>query len=188
MKQIKSILIGLALCAGITASAQSILPPSVTELMKGAYGAISGPGWTAGGGYGHSVSGVGRNIAGLGVAYNFTNGIVGLYLGMDRLWSKTQLEQNTVKGGITINATIRPLSFISDSLTNITATMYAGELIATGIGNNTVGLITVTGAKVHLTDWKNFEIHVDPWYENRQGQGYFDGNYVGAFLMATRKF
>ena len=85
-------------------------------------------GWTAGGGYGHSINGVGRNVAGFGVAYNFTNHIVGLYLGYDALWSKSQRQQNTVKGGITLNATIAPLTFLSSSLTNITATVGTGSM------------------------------------------------------------
>lgn len=185
--KLKSI-IGLALLAAGMAvcSAQTQLPPSVTDLMKNAYGAMTGPGWTAGGGYGHSVSGVGRNIAGMGVAYDFKTTPVGLYLGYDALWSRSQSVQNTVKGGITINATIEPLAFAG--YTNMTATLYAGELMATGIGNNVVGAITVAGAKIHLLNVKNFELHLDPWYENRQGQGYWDGHFLGAFIMATRTF
>jgi hypothetical protein len=180
-------LAALLLACGLSVKAQTILPPSFTGLMTNVWGAITGPGWTAGGGYGHSVSGVGRNIAGAGVAYDFVNG-VGLYVGYDTLWSHSQSQQNTVKGGVTLNATITPLSFLSSSLTNITATVYVGELMATGIGNNAVGAITVTGAKIHLLNFKNFELHIDPWYENRQGQSYWDGNYVGVYLMATRLF
>lgn len=188
----KMTLLAVALCGGLTAQAQTNsvpnTPPSVTQLAKDIASVISGSGWTAGGGIGHSISGSGRSVAGFGVAYDFNNTPIGLYLGYDYLFSKTQSQQNVVKGGITVNATIEPLAFLSSSLTNITATLYAGELMATGIGNNAVGAITVTGAKIHLTNFKNFEISVDPWYENRQGQAGWDGHYVGAYIMATRMF
>ena len=152
----------------------------------------SGTNWTVLGGYGRSTKSMltsrGNNIAFMDVAYQF-DGPVGLVAGYDYLWAKGQSQANAVKGGVTLSATIHPLAFVGSTfLTNVVGTPFVGDLLATPKNGNAIGNIVTTGINFDLVAIKNFELSLGAQYENRAGQGVWDGNYVLGHAALTRKF
>ena len=190
MKSLK-LIIGLAvLLAGIQTQAQTN-PPSISGGIQEIGQAIaSSTNWTGVAGYGRSTKG-NRNLAFFDAAYNF-NQNVGIVAGYDYLWSKGQVSQaNVVKGGVTLSATIHPFAFVGSTfLTNVLATPFASDLLATPSGNNNSGIgnIVTAGVNFDLYSFKNFELVSGLQYENRMGQGYWDGHYGMVHLGISRRF
>jgi hypothetical protein len=189
MKKLK-LIIGLALVAGITTQAQTNAPSISGGIQEIGQAIAASTNWTVVSGYGRSTSG-NRNLAFFDVAYNF-NENVGIVAGYDYLWSKGQQSQaNIVKGGITLSATIHPFAFVGSTfLTNVVATPFAADLLATPSGNNNSGIgnIVTAGVNFDVLSFKNFELVSGLQYENRMGQGYWSGNYLMEHLGISRRF
>ena len=192
-------IIGLAalLCAGgLQAQTNNVVPnisPGVTATAENIWQAIQAGTWAAGGGYERGLVG-NKNIASGEVAYNFTNGI-GVLFGNDVLFGKGKPQQETFKGGVSLQATIHPFAFIgSTSLTNLSGQIVVSDAIAQPNGNgNNIGNIVVTSLAIHVFDLSkiklnNFDFVVAPNFENRQGQGNWSGNYFGVQLFLRRMF
>lgn len=144
--------------------------------------------WTAVAGGGRSLTG-NKNLAFAAVAYGF-NENVGVVLGYDTLWSKRITQQNSVKGGLTLQATIHPFTFIGTTfLTNVVATPFAGYLIASPKNSkDALAQIATVGVNFNLLEFSRFVLDAGGQYENRTGQGIWSGNYILAHLGITRAF
>ena len=179
--KIKSTIIGLALLTSITAQAQT---NQYTSIFQPLFDASQ---WTFAGGYGHSISGVGRNLAFADVAYSF-NQNVAVVGGVEDLWRAGGSSQfAVVKGGITLKTTLYPFKWTGVSfLANRQANPWAGILMSTPKNGNNVGTITIAGMDFDLYKTGQFSFSVDGLYENRSGQGEWDGNYVGGFIAVSR--
>ncbi|MDE2105576.1 MAG: hypothetical protein KGL39_50585 [Patescibacteria group bacterium] len=137
--------------------------------------------FTAGGGRGLTGN---KNLFFADYLYKF-NANAGLLLGYDHLWGSGQSQDNVVKGGLNLQATLIP--FKSFGLTNFVVQPFAAYLVATPTGgpnSGGIGAIAVGGVdyKYALTTAMSLDMGV--LFENRTGQGYWDGNYValeGAF-------
>ena len=183
--------LAVALCGGLfTAQAQ----PSLTGGLKEIYQAFeTATNWNVAVGYGRGFSGVKNNLAYADLAYNIvtstnTGAGVGLVLGDEILFGKGHPQISTVGGGINLNAVIAPLGFLGGSFTNFTTKVWAADLVATPQAANDIGNLVITGASFKIVDVKNFEIGASAGWENRQGQGRYDGNYGLFMLTATRMF
>jgi hypothetical protein len=130
-------------------------------------------------------------IAAVDYLYNF-NENAGLLIGFDYLWgSQTNgSAANVVKGGLNLKADIQP--FKNFGLTNIVATPFVAELVATPVSgtqnNGGAGLISVAGLDFRIVTWKSITLHGGGFYENRTGQGWANGNYALIHLAASRGF
>lgn len=155
--------------------------------------------WTALAGYGHSVTGVGNNLAFQDFVYkSATNANVGVVIGFDQLWGNHHGVFCTVKGGATLQTVIRPFSFLgSDQWGNEFGTTLAGIEIQPFIANvvaqannSSVGNITTAGFNyIYLSPkTKNFSLGAGLQWEYRAGQGTWDGNYLLFHLSFTRRF
>ena len=143
--------------------------------------------WTAITGYGHSTKGQ-NNVAFAALAYNF-NANVGLVAGYDYLWSGQSHTFNSVKGGVTLQLPMHPFAFLGSTvLTNIVATPFVADMVATPQSGSTIGNLISTGINFDVYAWKNFEIVSGLQYEQRNGQGGWDGNYVLFHLGLSRRF
>jgi hypothetical protein len=188
MKQIKFGLGALLLACAFTASAQTFAG-GVKQMYQAFETATN---WNVAVGYGRGFSGVNNNLAYADLAYNIVTSDsgagVGLVLGDEILFGKGHPQISTVGGGINLNAVIAPLGFLGGSFTNFTAKVWAADLVATPQAANDVGNLVITGASFKIVDVKNFEIGASAGWENRQGQGRYDGNYGLFMLTATRMF
>jgi hypothetical protein len=144
----------------------------------------------AGGGLWRATTG-NYNIASYDYVYNFnteTNSLgAGLILGGDYMWSGSRVHiQNDIKGGFSINykGDLRSIG-----MTNTTFRMVGGNAIATprqkgaGVGNITFVNLDLT---FHL--YKSINLHIDPGWQTRVGQGDFDRNYGGLQLFFSMGF
>ena len=152
---------------------------------------IGGP-WGIMAGYGHSLSGTGENVVFGLITYNFTSNTngggfnSGAIVGYDKLWGGRGSEINSFSGGWQVSYSGKPLGFIgAPFLTNMVATATAFQLIATPQGGSAVGAITGVSLSLDVYAIYNFEIQPTFIYENRNGQGAFDGNYGLAALAIT---
>lgn len=166
-----------------TPPAQFVSPQLALETLLSSATTISN--WVADVGYGHSVSGVGRNLAFVTLEYDFDN-YAGLMVGYDYLWGNGGHELNALKGGMTLKMPLTP--FASLGYTNITATPFAFDLITTPSGGSTVGNVVGGGIDFKLTSIGKVNIHAGGEYESRSGEGAFDGNYIAGYIAATTSF
>jgi hypothetical protein len=172
----------LAAC-GLSVKAQSFYG-AVSNL----YGAFeTATNWSVATGYGRGFSGKDNNLAYADLAYNFNNN-VGVVVGDEIIFGLGKPQVSTAAGGITLNATIAPLGFLGGSFTNYTGKFWVSDLIATPRNGNALGNLIVSGISFDITSFKNFELGTSIGYENRQGQGRYDGNYGLIMLTLTRKF
>lgn len=145
----------------------------------------NGP-WASGAFIGHSYTGTGKSLAGVDLAYSFaTNnvGAAGLVVGYDYLWSSSQSQLNTVKGGAQLTAVIRPFAPIG-IFPNATAKLWAADLIATPNGNNNnIANIVSAGISFDAGHWKNLTFDPTIFWQNRSGQGWGSGNYICASVQ-----
>ena len=148
----------------------------------------TGTNWTGLAGYGRGLSG-NHNVGYADVAFNFSKN-VGVLVGYDALWGAGQSQFNAVKGGVSLNFTgpLPLLPLLPTAMTNIPVTVYAAQLIATPKGGNAVGALTVAGADIDILPVKNFELVAGAAYENRSGQGSWDGNYILFHVGFRRNF
>lgn len=166
----------VCVCATWSVGAQTNAPSFSVGLSEIEQAITDSTNWTLIGGYGHSLKGK-NNLAFGDLAYSF-NSNVGLVAGCDDLWASGQRAQaNIVKGGVTLGAHIRPFAFIGSTfLTNITANVFASDLLATPKGNSSaIGNIITTGLNFDLLSFKNLEFVAGVQLEKRMGQGNWDG-------------
>lgn len=176
--------IAIALFAAVSVQAQNI-SQDFSNLAKDIGSATN---WTAIAGYGHSTAG-NKNVVFADVAYNF-NANVGVIVGYDYLFGNGNSQANIIKGGVSLSATIHPFAFIgSTSLTNIVAQPFVADLLATP-KNSSVGIgnIVTTGINFDIYKFKNFELDAGIQYENRTGQGFWNGSYILGHIGISRKF
>lgn len=150
---------------------------------------VGGP-WGFMGGWGHSLSGTGENVAFGLITYNFTSNTngggfnSGAIAGYDKLWGGHQHveEINSFSGGWQLSYSGN-LSAIS--LTNVTWSVTGFQLIATPQNGDAVGAITGVALSVDVYSIDNFDLQPSFIYESRNGQGQFDGNYGLVALAIT---
>jgi len=186
MKTLFTLLAALLCFAGIS-SAQT----SSTDWLTPLGNAIStATNWAVVTGAGRATTG-NRDLAFAAVAYNFNNN-VGVVLGEDYLWSKGQAsQQNALKGGVTLSATIHPLAFVGSTfLTNVVGTPFISGLASQPVGGSSanIGTIAATGIEFSVATVKNFNVILGLGYENRTGSGFYDGHYGLATLGLKRSF
>lgn len=189
MNKLKS-LIGLAilsLALSTHAQTNSPVPSFSVGLREMADAVSSSTNWTVVAGAGRSTTGS-KNLAFGDVCYAF-NDNVGAVIGYDYLWGHGASEFNSVKGGLTLQATIHPLAFIGSTFaTNIVGTPFVGALVATPKTGDNIGLITTAGINFDVFRFKNFSLDAGAQYENRTGQGGWNGNYILLHVGLSRKF
>lgn len=194
----------LVLCGCLRLNAQTnpVTPPNNTagpvqpsligpSLMGGLSEIASAMGsatnWYAGGGYGRGLTG-NKSVAFADVAYNF-NENVGVVVGMDTLWGGAAGQTEIVKGGVTLSLPGHPLAFTGISyLAAVQGRAFVSDLLATPKNGNTLGNLIVTGYEFDLYTVSNFELYLAVMYENRSGQGYWDGNYAMIQGGISRRF
>lgn len=143
--------------------------------------------WVAVGGYGHSVSGTGRNLAFGEIGMNF-NDYAGVIFGYDYLWGNKQHQFNSVKGGLTLQLPMHVFAFTGiPALTNIVASPVAFDQVATS-SSSSVANILGGGLDVHIVPFWNLQLHGGADYENRSGDSVWGGNYWFFHLAITRNF
>ena len=176
-----------AAAPALTVEQQATLGTAFQELATAVSTATN---WTFVAGGGRSTTGQ-NNVAFADVAYNITQN-VGLIIGGDFLWSKNASSWNTVKGGIALQATMRPFAFLGGTnwLTNIRATPFVANCIAEpfGGGSASIGNIVTGGLQFDVATWKQFKFSFGGQYENRSGQGIWNGNYLLGQLGFSRTF
>lgn len=159
----------------------------VTEIYKAFETATN---WTVAVGAGRGLSGKNNNVAFADLAYNIvttSNGFgAGLIIGDEIMFGHGKPQVSTVAGGINLNGEITPLAFLG--LTSFTGDFWVADLMATPQNGNAIGNLVVTGIAFHVFTVKNFSIKIAPAYENRQGQGKYDGGFGLLSLTATRLF
>lgn len=195
MKTAKQLLITSLIClaaSGLMAQTAdtNAAPKSIAASLGDIAKAItSTKDWHLVGGYGHSVGGAdGTSLWFVGAAGDFNDNLGG-YLGVDTLKNGTGSTFNDVKGGLTLKTTIQPFAFLgSTSLTNVTGQPYVGVMLSTAHGGNAVGEINVAGINFEVWSFKNFVLEAGAGYEQRNGQGAFDGNYALIHAGISRKF
>src|SRR5256885_3671893 len=177
----------IASCLCTLAQAQTTSPTVLggVEEIAGAIGSATN--WPATSGYGKSMNG-GGNLVFADLAYNF-NQNVGVILGIDNVYGGGRSDWNDVRGGISLSLPVHPFTFLGGTnfLTRITATPFVADLLATPRSGNAIGNVVVTGAKIDLWNFRNFNLGILGAYENRQGQGDRDGHYALIGLAITRQ-
>lgn len=193
----KTPLIAILLALGLCFSAKAQTTNQITNLLPntGWGNAIqiigntieTSTNWAVIGGYGHSATGIGRNIAFAEIGYNF-NDYVGLAIGNDYLWGNGQQQYNSLKGGITLQIPMHPFGFLgSTSLTNIVCTPLVFDQIATS-KSSTVANLLGGGVDFKLYAFANFWLHGGVLYENRTGDSVWGGNYYLGYFAVSRNF
>jgi hypothetical protein len=145
--------------------------------------------WNAGAGYAHSISGGGRSVAFAEASYNFSTNVSAI-AGGDYLFTQHHHQAEVLKGGLSLKTQVYPLVFTgSKTLAAVRANPWAADLLCTpkGGGNN-VGNLALVGLDVDLFSFDSgqYWVSLDGFYENRSGQGYWDGQYAGVFLALSR--
>jgi len=198
----KSSLIAIALaafvassaCAQTTATNQvpNLMPPSNDPIVSGiesaAQAALSSTNWTAAAVGGVDTTGKKYLVAGE-FAYGF-NQYVGLIAGVEGLYSKgTKSQFSAVKGGLTLSYPLHPFAFLgSTPLTNIVASPFVSDQIATPSGGSNLGNLLIYGLNFNVVEFANFELIGGVDYETRTGQGYWDGDYWLIHAGISRRF
>ena len=178
---------------GVTTTVTNTATPPATFTIEGGltqiYQALeTSTNWAVWAGYGHSVQGVGRSVVFGDIGYNF-NDYVGIVVGYDYLWGNGGHELNSVKGGMTLQLPMRPFAFIGSTvLTNLTCTPVVFDLVATADGGNDVGNIVGGGVDFDVYAFGNLQIHAGIDYENRSGEGIWNGDYVNFHAALSRNF
>lgn len=138
-------------------------------------------------GYGHSITGTGKNLGFGEVAYNF-NPYVGLALGYDALWGNKQHQFNSLSGGVTLQMKVHPFAFIGSTfLTNVVCTPIAFDQVATSKAS-TVANIIGAGVDFDAFNFSNWGLHLGIDYEKRTGDPVWDAEYVLGHIALSRNF
>ena len=186
--------VALAMC-GFTAQAQTnnTAGPVQPSLMGGLeqIGAAfnTATNWTANVSYGRMLTAGNNNLAFVGLVYNVNNN-VGLVLGDEIIFGDGKPQISTVAGGITLKGTVRPLGWLGGTgwTSKLSGQLYVSDLAATPRNSNPIGNLVVTGINFNIMAVKNFELGAGVAYENRQGQGKYDGGAGLINLNLTRSF
>lgn len=175
----------LLFIASVTyASAQTNSPSLSSGLQQIVDSFGTATNWATVTGYGHSTKG-NKNLAFVDLAYNFSQS-VGVVIGYDYLWdnqAKTS-QANLVKGGINLQAPIKPLKQFG--FENLTVTPFGFVLMSSGNGN--VSEIVGGGGKVKLWEFHGYGLNTGLIYENRIGAQEWSGRYLGGFLSVSKGF
>ena len=141
-----------------------------------------------------------KNFVAADYIYNL-NQNAGLIFGYDYLFSNDKrmgaAQANILKGGLNLQAQLYPLKrFSTDTNSfahNFHVTPFASVLIITPINgtsnNGGIGQATIAGA-----DWESpllfnkVHLHLGGYYENRTGQGAWDGNYAALHAAVSYGF
>lgn len=184
--KLKKILVAAAMLA--TASLNAQTNSSFTDGLKLIGNAISSStNWAVVSGYGHSTKGD-NNVAFAALSYSL-NENVGLLAGYDYLWGDGGSSANTLKGGLTLQLPMHPFGFLGSTFaTNIVATPFVADLVATPRHGDAIGNIISTGVNFDVYQFKNFELVSGIQYEKRTGQGGFNGDYILFHVGISRKF
>lgn len=165
-----------------------------TDFPKTVGDIIDGP-WVIGGGYLHSGTGTGANIAVGVVSYNLmpsTNGLgfnSGPIVGYEDCWAKGQSHFNSLSGGWNLSYSGKPLAATGISwMTNDTATIVLSQMLATPRGGNAIGAVTATAVSLDVAHWKNLHFKPTFLYSNRSGQPGFNGSFYGGGLFLSLGF
>lgn len=198
MKIVTIILLTACLVIGVhaqtipTNQVPNLLPPSNNPITSGiesaAVAAFASTNWTVAAAGGIDTTGTKYIVAGE-FAYGF-NQYVGLIAGVEDLFAKGQHSQfSAVKGGLTLSYLVHPFAFLgSTALTNIVASPFVSDQIATPKGGANLGNLLIYGLNFNVTGFSNFELVAGVDYETRMGQGYWDGNYWLMHCGITRRF
>ena len=139
-----------------------------------------------------------KNFAFVDYLYNM-NANAGLVIGYDylfsndkRMWSPSA---NVVKGGLNLQADIYPLRrfngdtnslFYTFKVTPFASVLILTPMNGTSSNNGGIGQATIAGG-----DWESpllfnrIHLHLGGFYENRTGQGAWDGNYLALHFAAS---
>ena len=163
-------------------------PASFTAGLEQIGDAIaSATNWAVVGGYGHSVTGVGRSVLFTEAAVNF-NPYIGAVLGYDYLLGNGGHEFNSIRGGITLQAPLHPFAFIGSTfLTNVVCTPLVFDQVATS-STGTAANIVGGGVDFSVYSFWNLELHVGADYESRSGDAQWDGEYGLVHAALSRNF
>jgi hypothetical protein len=143
--------------------------------------------WALVGGYGHSFSGIGRNIAFGEVGINF-NDYVGAVLGNDYLFGAGNHQFNSLSGGMTITLPLHPFAFLGSTiLTNILVKPVAFDQVATSSSSTVANLMGI-GMDFDVYLISNFSVHAGIDYEKRTGDSRWDGDYGLVHIALSRYF
>lgn len=182
-------IIGIAALLATTTCAQTNAPSGsfLSGLETMASAVVNAKNWTVLGGYGRGLHGS-KNLAFEDVAYNFTEN-VGLLVGLDQLWAAGKSQNNTVRGGVTLSAKVHPFAFLGSTvLTNMVATPFVSDCVATGYGGDSVANVLATGMNFDIVKIGNFEVISGFFFEKRTGQSDWDGDYLAGFAGISRRF
>jgi len=130
-----------------------------------------------------------KYIVGVEAAYGF-NQYVGLVAGVEDLFSKGHQSQfSAVKGGLSLQFPLHPFAFLgSTALTNVVASPFISDQIATPSGSANLGNLTIEGLNFNLVGFSNFEVVGGVDYEQRTGQGYWNANYWLVHFGISRRW
>ena len=182
------IMLAIGILAGCLAHAQETIitnpvepMPSFSSGLQQVYDSFtSSTNFAFAAGGGRSTTG-NRNLAFADLAYNF-NQNVDLIIGYDYLSQPHASQVNLVKGGINLQADLKP--FKSLGFPNFTVTPFGFGLVATGDG--TVSEILGGGVKTVIYSFKGFNVNVGVLYEKRTGDGIWNGEYLGGFFALSK--
>ena len=176
----------------VTNQVPNLMPPSNDPIVSGiesaAQAALSSTNWTAAAVGGVDTTGKKYLVAGE-FAYGF-NQYVGLIAGVEGLYSKgTKSQFSAVKGGLTLSYPLHPFACLgSTPLTNIVASPFVSDQIATPSGGSNLGNLLIYGLNFNVLAFANFELVAGFDYEQRTGQGFWDGDFYLIHAGLNRRF
>lgn len=206
MKKMLGCLI-IGLCLSVTAQTNPpVLRDGLNEI-KDAF--LTSTNWALVVGYGRALEG-NRNLAFADLCYRIPIQPVdvGLILGYDALWSSDDLESpatasntwkpkasgsktwNAVRGGLSLSMEVQPFKFLGGDnyFTRMKARPFVADLLATPRDGAPVGNILVTGANVSLVNVGRLQLGAMGAWEQRSGQGVWDGSYLLIGLTGSLGF
>lgn len=191
-KTMKTLLIGAVLLAAVTLHAQNF----ALDLNNAGSDLLAGP-WVVGGGFEHTTSGTGASIGFVAVSYNLTpatNNAIGFTSGPivgydDEFGSRLGSQQESLSGGWQVSSSGHWFSFIGKTfLTNMVGTLTVHQLLTTPHGGAPVGAVTGGAASLDVYSVDNFHFKPSFLYDNRSGQGKWNGNFLGGALFISHNF
>ena len=183
--------------AGIVANAQTNEVPNLLGSSDGILQQV----WdsTAGSTNFAIVAGGGRGLTGnknlvfADAVYDLSQN-AGLIIGYDNLFSNDKRmgssSASVVKGGLNLKADLYPLKRFGFGKFKVTP--FAAYLVATPTGgtsnNGGIAQIALVGADYETAPFWGIRAHIGGFYENRTGQGNWDGNYICGHVAISKGF
>jgi hypothetical protein len=109
------------------------------------------------------------------VVYSLTDH-AGLIFGYDYMTGGGKSELNSVRGGLSLKASMYPLK--NWGYTNLLVTPFVADMVATGRAGD-IGNVVATGINIRIYSWSKLELGSVLFYEKRMGQSEYSGNYGG---------